>query len=71
MITVVEAIIETTVETVLGTNTPGHGSATPMSDSNLNDTGFELSTVMMAGAGLVVLAAGLMVVSHRHMQDDR
>ena len=71
MIKVVEAIIETTVETVLGTNTPGHGSATPMPDSNLNDTGFELPTVMMAGAGLVVLAAGLMVVSHRHMQDER
>ena len=71
MLKVVETIIETTVETVLGTNTPGHGSATPMPDSNLNDTGFELPTVMMAGAGLVVLAAGLMVVSHRHMQDER
>ena len=71
MIKVVEAIIETTVETVLGTNPTGHGSVTPMPDSNLNDTGFELPAVMMAGAGLVVLAAGLMVVSHRHMQDER
>lgn len=71
MIKVVEAIIETTVETVLGTNPTGNGSVTPIPDSNLNDTGFELPAVMMAGAGLVVLAAGLMVVSHRHMQDER
>ncbi len=71
MIKVVETIIETTVETVLGTNTPGHGSVTPMPDSNLNNTGFELPTVMMAGAGLMVLAAGLMIVSHRNMQDER
>lgn len=71
MIKVVETIIETTVETVLGTNTPGNGSVNPMPDSNLNNTGFELPTVMMAGAGLVVLAAGLMVVSHRNMQDER
>ena len=71
MIKVVETIIETTVETVLGTNTPGHGSVAPMPDSNLNDTGFELPAVMMAGAGLVVLAAGLMIVSHRHVQDER
>ena len=59
------------MKTVLGTNPPGHGSVTPMPDSSLNDTGFELPAVMMAGAGLVVLAAGLMVVSHRHMQDER
>ena len=71
MIKVVEAIIETTVETVLGTNPTGNGSVNPMPDSSLNDTGFELPAVMMAGAGLVVLAAGLMVVSHRHMQDER
>lgn len=71
MIKVVETIIETTVETVLGTNTPGNGSVNPMPDSNLNNTGFELPTVMMAGAGLMVLAAGLMIVSHRNMQDER
>ena len=71
MIKAVETIIETTVETVLGTNTPGNGSVNPMPDSNLNNTGFELPTVMMAGAGLMVLAAGLMIVSHRNMQDER
>lgn len=71
MIKVVETIIETTVETVLGTNTPGSGSVNPMPDSELNNTGFELPTVMMAGAGLMVLAAGLMVVSHRKMQDEK
>lgn len=72
MVSVIETILETTVETVIGTNTPGSGNDTtvqPMPDSNLNNTGYELPTMVMAGAGLVGLAGALMIVSKRQMQD--
>lgn len=69
MIQVIETMIEMTMETVLGTNTPGSGSVTPMPDDSLNNTGAQLPPMLMAGAGLVVMAAGLMVVSKRSMQE--
>lgn len=69
MIQVMETMIEMTMETVLGTNTPGSGSVTPMPDDSLNNTGAQLPPMLMAGAGLVVMAAGLMVVSKRSMQE--
>ena len=69
MISVIESIMETTVEVVIGSNTAGNGSSvTPMPDTNLESTGAELPTMVMSGAGLVVLAAGLMINSKREMQ---
>lgn len=68
MISVIENIMETTVEVVIGSNTAGNGSVKPMPDTNLESTGAELPTMVMSGAGLVVLAAGLMVNSKREMQ---
>ena len=69
MISVIENIMETTVEVVIGSNTAGNGSSvTPMPDTNLESTGAELPTMVMSGAGLVVLAAGLMINSKREMQ---
>ena len=69
MISVIESIMETAVEVVIGSNTAGNGSSvTPMPDTNLESTGAELPTMVMSGAGLVVLAAGLMVNSKREMQ---
>ena len=44
-------------------------SVTPTPGSGLNNTGAKLPTTVMAGAGLVVLAAGLMVTSGRKLQD--
>lgn len=75
MVTMIETIAKKTVETVIGTYTSGSGnngnqsSVIPMPDSNLNNTGYELPTIVMAGAGLVALAGGLMIVSKRQMQD--
>lgn len=75
MVTMIETIAKTTVETVIGTYTSGSGnngnqsSVIPIPDSNLNNTGYELPTIVMAGAGLVALAGGLMIVSKRQMQD--
>lgn len=69
MISVIESIMETAVEVVIGSNTAGNGSSvTPMPDTNLESTGAELPTMVMSGAGLVVLAAGLMINSKREMQ---
>ena len=69
MISVIESIMETAVEVVIGSNTAGNGSSvTPMPDTNLESTGAELPTMVMSGAGLVVLAAGLMINSNRPMQ---
>ena len=68
MISVIENIMETTVEVVIGSNTAGNGSVKPMPDTNLESTGAELPTMVMSGAGLVVLAAGLMINSKREMQ---
>lgn len=68
MISVIESIMETTVEVVIGSNTAGNGSVKPMPDTNLESTGAELPTMVMSGAGLVVLAAGLMINSKREMQ---
>lgn len=74
MVGVIETILEATVETVVGTNTPGTNggnqpSVQPMPDTNLNDTGYELPTIVMAGTGLIVLAGSLMMVSRRQMQE--
>lgn len=68
MISVIESIMETAVEVVIGSNTAGNGSVKPMPDTNLESTGAELPTMVMSGAGLVVLAAGLMINSKREMQ---
>ncbi len=69
MISVIESIMETTVEVVIGSNTAGNGSSvTPMPDTNLESTGVGLPTMVMSGSGLIVLAAGLMVVSRKEMQ---
>ena len=69
MISVIESIMETAVEVVIGSNTAGNGSSvTPMPDTNLESTGAQLPTMVMSGAGLVVLAAGLMINSKREMQ---
>lgn len=68
MISVIENIMETTVEVVIGSNTAGNGSVKPMPDTNLESTGAQVPTMVMSGAGLVVLAAGLMVNSKREMQ---
>ena len=69
MISVIESIMETAVEVVIGSNTAGNGSSvTPMPDTNLESTGVELPTMVMSGSGLIVLAAGLMVVSRNEMQ---
>lgn len=69
MISVIESIMETAVEVVIGSNTAGNGSSvTPMPDTNLESTGAELPTMVMSGSGLIVLAAGLMVVSRKEMQ---
>ena len=66
MISVIETIMETTVEVVIGSNTPG--SVNPMPDTELEGTGAQLPTMVMAGSGLIALAAGLMVVSRKEMQ---
>ena len=69
MISVIESIMETAVEVVIGSNTAGNGSSvTPMPDTNLESTGVGLPTMVMSGSGLIVLAAGLMVVSRKEMQ---
>ena len=51
MISVIESIMETAVEVVIGSNTAGNGSSvTPMPDTNLESTGAELPTMVMSGA---------------------
>ena len=64
---VINSVINSAVE-VIGTPSTGT-SVKPSTGNGLNNTGAELPTVMMAGAGLVVLAAGLMVTSNRKLQD--
>ena len=66
MESVINSVINSAVE-VIGTTTGT--SVKPSTGNGLNNTGAELPTVMMAGAGLVVLAAGLMVTSNRKLQD--
>ena len=66
MISIIEDILEKTFEVVIGSNTPG--SVNPMPDTELEGTGVQLPTMVMAGSGLIVLAAGLMVVSKKEMQ---
>lgn len=68
MITVVESVIDGAIE-VIGIASNGSTSVTPAPGTGLNNTGAQLPTVMMAGAGLVVLAAGLMVTSQRKFQN--
>lgn len=67
MESVINSVINSAVE-VIGTPSTGT-SVKPSTGNGLNNTGAELPTVMMAGAGLVVLAAGLMVTSNRKLQD--
>lgn len=69
MIKVIETMIDMTMKIVLGTNTPESGSVTPMPNDSLNNTGTQLPPMIMAGAGLVVVATGLMFVSKRNMQE--
>ena len=69
MTTVVNTIMQTTVETVIGTNKPGNESVTPMPDTELEGTGAQLPVMVMSGVGLVALAGALMVVSKRQMQE--
>lgn len=73
MAKVVESAINGAVQVVVtpsnGSTNNGSTSVTPTPGSRLNNTGAQLPTVMMAGAGLVVLAAGLMVTSGRKLQD--
>lgn len=68
MAKVVELAINGAVQVVV---TPSNvsTSVTPTPGSGLNNTGAQLPTVIIAGAGLVVLAAGLMVTSQRKLQD--
>lgn len=67
MESVINSVINSAVE-VIGTPSTGT-SVKPSTGNGLNNTGAELPTVMMAGAGLVVLAAGLMVTSNRKLQN--
>lgn len=67
MESVINSVINSAVE-VIGTPSTGT-SVKPSTGNGLNNTGAQLPTVMMAGAGLVVLAAGLMVTSQRKLQN--
>ena len=73
MAKVVESAINGAVQIVVtpsnGSTNNGSTSVTPTPGSGLNNTGAKLPTTVMAGAGLVVLAAGLMVTSGRKLQD--
>lgn len=51
------------------TETTGSTSVKPEPGNELSDTGATLPTTMMAGAGLVAVAAGLMAVSQRKMTE--
>lgn len=70
-----QTVLNTTLEVVIGSNVGANGegtnrpSVTPMPDAGLGNTGFELPMTVMAGAGLVVLAAGLMMFSKREIQE--
>lgn len=68
MIKVVESVISGAVE-VIGTTSNGSTSVTPTPGSGLNNTGAQLPVTMMSGAGLVILAAGLMITSGRKLQN--
>lgn len=75
MISFLQTVLNTTLEVVIGSNVVENGeetnrpSVTPIPDAGLGNTGFEMPTTVMAGAGLVVLAAGLMMFSKREIQE--
>lgn len=68
MVSVVEQMMTSAVEIVME-KTDNSTSVTPTPGSGLTQTGSNMPTVVMAGAGLVVLAAGLMIVSQRKMEE--
>ncbi|MDB8550942.1 hypothetical protein [Turicibacter sanguinis] len=80
MVSVIEKMMTTAVEIVVektnnstsnstNNSTNNSTSVTPIPASSLTQTGDQVSMVVMAGAGLVALAAGVMVVSQRRMEE--
>lgn len=76
MVSVIEKMMTTAVEIVVektnnstSNSTNNSTSVTPIPASGLTQTGDQVSMVVMAGAGLVALAAGVMVVSQRKMEE--
>ena len=68
MVSFVETVIQSAIE-VIESTTNGSTSVPPAAGGGLTETGATLPTMMMAGAGLVAVAAGLMVVSQRKMAE--
>lgn len=68
MVSFVETVMQSAIE-VIESTTNGSTSVPPAAGGGLTDTGATLPTMMMAGAGLVAVAAGLMVVSQRKMAE--
>ena len=68
VIALVDSIVSTGAAVVTTPSSNNGTSTTPVPGAGLNNTGAELPTMVMAGTGLVVLAAGLMVVSKRELQ---
>ena len=68
MVSFVETVMQSAIE-VIESTTNGSTSVPPAAGGGLTDTGATLPTMMMAGASLVAVAAGLMVVSQRKMAE--
>ena len=68
MVSFVETVMQSAIE-VIESTTNGSTSVNPTPGNGLTDTGATLPTMMMAGASLVAVAAGLMVVSQRKMAE--
>ena len=68
MVSFVETVMQSAIE-VIESTTNGSTSVPPAAGGGLTDTGATLPTMMMAGASLVAVAAGLMVVSQRKIAE--
>lgn len=66
MVSFVNGVMKGAVE-IIGSSS--NGSVKPEAGNGLTNTGETLPTMMMAGAGLVAVAAGLMAVSQRKMTE--
>lgn len=68
MMTTVEKVMTDAIA-IVNEKSDNSTSVTPIPGNGLTQTGGEMPMVVMAGAGLVVLAAGLMVVSQRKIEE--